>query len=114
MPDQGSVSGISWSAEAAIFFMLVMDVISESCSSPQTAEINIGTREDTLMKWVTVGLVISGVLLVAAIPGQSKGRRLAPVVGGGLAMAVVFGQYRHARNSGLKNGDQPGTEQQYA
>lgn len=109
-----NAGGISWSAEAAIFFMLVMDVISESCSSPQTAEINIGTREDTLMKWVTIGLVISGILLVAAIPGQSKGRRMAPVVGGGLAMLVVWGQYGHAKRSGLANLDQPGTEQSYA
>lgn len=114
MPENGGTVGLSWSAEAAIFFMLVMDVISESCSSPQTAEINIGTREDTLMKWVKVGVVLSAVLLVAAIPGQSKGRRLAPVVGGGLGILVVIGQYSHARKSGLENGNQPGTEQSYA
>lgn len=112
MPE--GTGGLSYSAEAAIFFMLVMDVISESCSSPQTAEINIGTREETLMKWVLIGLVTSGVLLVAAIPGQNKGRRSAPVVGGGLAILLVWGQYSHARTSGLKNGDLPGTEQNYA
>ena len=44
--------GIAFLVSAGI----VYEIIAAACSSPQTTEINAGTRADTLMKWVHIGL----------------------------------------------------------
>lgn len=97
----------------AVYAALIFDIISEACSSPQTAEINIGTREETLMKWVYVGMLIGAAFILVGIAASPEGKKKEPIIGGGLAMVIVWAQYTHAKASGLANGDQPGTEQQY-
>lgn len=97
--------------EMAVYAALTFDIISEACSSPQTAEINIGAREDTLMKWVNLGLGIAAVF--AALGVVMSKRKWPPLLGSGLAMLVVYAQYNHARAAGLAALDDglPGTEQ---
>lgn len=94
-----------------IFSALMFDIISEACSSPQTAEINIGAREETLMKWVYIGLLIGGAYGIMGVALSPKGERWAPALGVGVAAVIILAQYQHARVSGLANIDQPGTEQ---
>lgn len=96
-----------------IFSALMFDIISEACSSPQTAEINIGAREETLMKWVYVGLAIGGAYGVMGMALSPKGERWAPALGIGVAAVIIWAQYHHARLSGLASLDDnlPGTEQ---
>lgn len=96
----------------AIAFMvsagLVYEIIAAACSSPQTTEINASARADTLMKWVKLGLAQAALFVViAACLGK---RRWPALLGGGLAGALMWGQYVHARSAGLRN-DAPGTEQ---
>jgi len=91
-----------------VSYAMVSDVIAKCCSSPQTAEINIGPREETLMKWVNVGTVeAAGVTVVAALADPPM--RNAILIGGGLALAVTYAEYVYARRSGLANPG-PGTE----
>jgi hypothetical protein len=91
----------------AVYAELVYTVISASCSSPQTAEINAHARADTLMKWVHIGLAQG--LMFGLLGAYLDKRRWPPLLGAGIAMALLWAQYKHALKSGLSS-DQPGTE----
>lgn len=95
----------------AVFATLMYDVISATNSSPQTTEINAKTRADTLMKWVHLGLAQGLIFVGIGIVLERRAGRSpwAPVLGGGLAAALLYGQYVHARNNGLKS-TEAGTE----
>ena len=87
---------------------IVYEIIAAACSSPQTTEINAASRAGTLMKWVHLGIVQAFVFVVIAALLDAK--RAPQIVGGGLlAMGLMYGQYVHARNAGLRSGA-PGTE----
>lgn len=65
------------------------------------------------MKWVWISLALSGGFVTIGVITSPKGRKWEPVLGGGLAMLIVWAQYAHARESGLQNMDLPTTEQSY-
>lgn len=93
----------------AITFMvaagLVYEIIAAACSSPQTTEINASTRADTLMKWVLIGMAQAAVfVLIATAMDKDKWPSL---LGGGLAGAMLWTSYAHAKTAGLKNGGLP-------
>lgn len=91
---------------------IVYEIIAFSCSSPQTAEINIKTRGDTLMKWVHLGQGLSAVTVaVAALIDPAH--RAAIIAGGLVAMASSEGFYLYAKASGMARPG-PATEQSYA
>lgn len=106
-------SGVSPAVLVAVYAALTYDIISATNSSPQTTEINASVRAETLMKWVKIGLYqaaffgIVGVILEAR---RSGGVPWAPAVGSGLAGGLLWFQYEHAKEAGLKNGG-PVTEQ---
>ena len=95
----------------AITFMvaagLVYEIIAAACSSPQTTEINANVRADTLMKWVIIGMVQASVFV--AIATMMDKERWPALLGGGLAGAMMWTSYAHAKAAGLKNGG-PTTE----
>lgn len=95
----------------AVYAELVYTVISASCSSPQTTEINADRRADTLMKWVYIGLAQGAAFgLLGAVLARAGGYSpWPPLVGAGIAMVLLYTQYRHALASGLRN-CAPGTE----
>jgi uncharacterized BrkB/YihY/UPF0761 family membrane protein len=98
-------------SDKAVTFMvaagLVYEIIAAACSSPQTTEINANSRADTLMKWVIIGLIQAGVfVLIAAAMDDNKWPAL---LGGGMAAAIMWASYAHAKSAGLKN-NAPGTE----
>jgi len=99
-----SGSGVAFLVSAGI----VYEIIAAACSSPQTTEINAKSRSGTLMKWVNIGVAQAAVFVVVAAMLDEE-HRLAILAGGGLAMGLMYGQYVHARNCGLKS-DLPGTE----
>jgi hypothetical protein len=103
------LSGIS--DDAGLAFMvsagLVYEVVAAACSSPQTTEINAGSRADTLMKWVYLGLGQS-VLLVGIGAHLSKHPQ-AVILGGTVAGTMMLASYLHAKDAGLKS-SKPGTE----
>lgn len=88
--------------------LAMADIVAKSCSSPQTTEINAGSRATTLMKWVGIGLVEgSGLVLVAALISPEVG--LAFIAGGATEGVITYLQYRHAKQAGLES-NLPGTE----
>jgi hypothetical protein len=100
-----SGDGLSFLVSAGI----VYEIIAAACSSPQTTEINADTRSETLMKWVHLGLLQSaGFVGIAACIDRKHAR---PILAGGItAGTIMYVQYYHARNAGLKSAKQ-GTEQ---
>ena len=100
------------SSEQGVAFLVsagrVFEAIAAACSSPQTMEINAHARAGTLMKWVHLG-VAQAVLFVALAAAWDRRHRAAILAGGGLAVALMYGQYVHAKASGLASA-QPGTE----
>lgn len=81
---------------------LVTGIIAAQCSSPQTAEINASKRAATLMKWVHVGCV-QAILFVGIASIVDPKHRRGIIAGGGLMIAIMYGSYWHAKQSGLKS-----------
>src|SRR5271166_1167075 len=84
------------------------EIMAKDVSSPQTAEINIGARAGTLMKWVHVGQVESAAMILIAASFDKKDRKMI-LYGGFLAIAINECLYLYAKKSGLQNPG-PGTE----
>lgn len=91
----------------AVYAALVYDIVAATNSSPQTTEINAAKRADTLMKWVYLGLLQAGLFVGIGVLLDS--RRWPPLLGGGIAAALLWWQYEHAKESGLRSGKE-GTE----
>jgi hypothetical protein len=87
---------------------IVYEIIAAACSSPQTTEINATVRAGTLMKWVHIGAAqaVAFVLIAAWIDEK---HRTEIISGGTMALILIYAQYYHAKNAGLRNGG-PGTE----
>lgn len=67
---------------------IVYEIIAACCSSPQTAEINITKRGDTLMKWVNIGLLQAVLFVVIACLVDRK--QCGAIIAGGLLAAVIM------------------------
>lgn len=93
----GGDHGVAFLVSAGI----VYEIIAAVNSSPQTTEINAAKRAPTLMKWVHIGTAQSFLFVVIAAALDPR-HRLAIVTGGFLAMGLMYGQYVHAKNCGLK------------
>jgi K+-transporting ATPase A subunit len=87
---------------------IVYEIIAAVNSSPQTTEINAAKRAPTLMKWVHIGVVQSFLFVMVAAALDPK-HRSAILVGGFLAMGLMYGQYVHAKRCGLASCEE-GTE----
>lgn len=103
---------VDMSAGNGVAFLIgvtaMSDIIAKACSSPQTAELNADKRAETLMKWVTVGMLEgSAVIAIAAMIDQKHA--MAIVAGGALEAAITYFEYQHAKKSGLAS-PEPGTE----
>lgn len=98
------------SGDSAVAFLvsagIVYEIIAKDCSSPQTTELNAGTRAPTLMKWVTIGVVESAVFIAIAMY-ISKSNRWPIFWGGVLAAGITYAEYVHAKTAGLSNPGQP-------
>jgi hypothetical protein len=112
MPVEGRGKGNNSALTMAVYAALTYDVISATNSSPQTTEINAAMRAETLMKWVRIGLAQAALFAVIGIAIEVKAGRNAwpPALGSGLAGGLLWAQYVHAKNAGLKTTDLPTTE----
>lgn len=89
----------------AISAELVWQITSKALSSPQTAELDAAARAPTLWKWVNIAGVEAGawVAFLCLLDGT-----LWPALGGVLAGATTWAQYRYAIWSGLNGNSRPG------
>jgi hypothetical protein len=97
-------------AGAGIAFLIgagaVAEFVAKACSSPQTVEINASKRAGTLMKWVSIGLIESAIMVgIAAAVDRKYAVYL--LAGGAFEGIVTYGEYLYGRESGLNN---PGEE----
>jgi hypothetical protein len=88
------------------------DIIAKACSSPQTVETNAGRRAETAMKWTRIGM-IEGAVFVAIAAYLEPKNASAFIAGGALEAAITYGEYVHAKQSGLASSE-PGTEEDNA
>jgi hypothetical protein len=95
----GGSDGVAFLVSAGI----VYEIIAAACSSPQTTEINVSARADTLMKWVYIGIV-QALAFVAAAAWIDERHRRPIIAGGGIAAVLMYAQYVHAKKAGLANG----------
>ena len=93
------LSSDSEAITVAIYAALTYDIISATNSSPQTTEINAAVRAETLMKWVKIGLAQAAFFAALGVALDKK--RWPPVLGAGIAAALLWVQYVYARNAGL-------------
>ena len=111
MAVEGLGRGSSSTAQGVAFLVsagVMYEIIAAACSSPQTTELNAKARAETLMKWVHLG-VLQGVLFVVLAAAYDR-RAAKPILAGGfLAGVLLYVQYIHARNAGLKS-PEPATE----
>lgn len=91
----------------AVYAALVYDIISATNSSPQTTHINAAKRASTLMFWVNLGMMQAAAFI--ALGAWLHPHHWPPVIGGGIAMALLYAQYLYAKEQGLKQGG-AGTE----
>jgi len=98
----GGGGGVAFLVSAGI----VYEIIAAACSSPQTTEINAGTRAPTLMKWVHIGLV-QAALFVTAAAYFDRAHRREIIAGGTAAGILMYAQYLHARDAGTKSSAPP-------
>lgn len=91
-------NGIAFLVSAGI----VYEIIAAACSSPQTTEINADRRAETLMKWVHIGIGQAALFIALAAYFDTAHRK--PIIAGGaIAGGLMYAQYWHARDAGLKN-----------
>lgn len=102
MPLQGNqaMAGGSWGVAFLVSAGSMAEFIAKACSSPQTVEINAGTRAATLMKWVNVGLIEGAALTAVAVVVDRSYR--VPLLMGALAEGIItLVEYLHAKKAGL-------------
>jgi hypothetical protein len=87
--------------KVAVYGTLMYDIISATNSSPQTTEINAKKRGPTLMKWVHLGLIQGAAFVIIGMILDKD--RWPPLLGGGLAGVLLYGQYLYALKSGQEN-----------
>jgi hypothetical protein len=85
---------------------MIYQLTGSNMSSPQTAKMNAPARADTIDEWVNITVIeaIGWIIFFCWLYGS-----LWPIVGGGLAMSGMWGKYRYAITSGLREGG-PATE----
>ena len=82
---------------AGVWGTFALDCYSTFCSSPQTAEINIDKREESLMYWVKWG---GGFAVGTAAVASLYAKSLWPIIGAGFVALVLWLLYGHAKNRG--------------
>jgi hypothetical protein len=100
-------NGVSVAILVGVWATFALDVFSTLNSSPQTTEINVGKREQSLMYWVTIG---SAVAVGGGLAATIVSRKPWPVLATVSVAAGMFLLYVHAKRRGLARLDEPGTE----
>lgn len=100
-------NGTTAAALLGIYATLAMDAYSAFCSSPQTTEINIDRREESLMYWVKAGTIFA---IVAGIIASLISKNITPMIATGAMAGLFWFLYNHAKKRGMERADYAGTE----
>lgn len=91
-----------------VWATFALDVFSTLNSSPQTTEINVKRRADSLMYWVGIG---SGVAVGGGLVATTVSRKPWPLLATSVVALMMYLMYVHAKRRGLARSSEPGTEQ---
>jgi hypothetical protein len=91
----------------AVWLTFALDIFSTFTSSPQTTELNAGSRTPTLMKWVSIGAIVA---VAGGVGGSIVSRKIWPVLITAGASLGMFLLYKHASQSGLESKQDNSTE----
>lgn len=91
------MNGATAAVLLGVYATLALDSFSAFCSSPQTTEINIDTREDSLMYWVKMGAAFGVGAGAAATIISGKPW---PLIGAASVSLLLWFMYKHAANRG--------------
>lgn len=91
------MNGATAAALLGIYATLALDSFSAFCSSPQTTEINIDKREESLMYWVKMGAVFG---VGAGAAATIISRKPWPLLGALSVSIFLWLMYKHAANRG--------------
>jgi hypothetical protein len=100
-------NGTSIAILVGVWATFALDVYSTLNSSPQTTEINVARREESLMYWVGIGAVVAvgGGAIATAVSRKPWPLIATSVVAGGMYL-----MYCHAKRRGLDRAGEGGTE----
>ena len=100
-------NGTTAAALLGIYATLALDSYSAFCSSPQTTEINVHKREESLMYWVKWGgaFAIGAGVAATVVSGEPW-----PIIGAGSVALVFWLLYKHAAKRGHERGLEEPTE----
>jgi len=101
-------NGTSVAILVGVWATFALDVFSTLNSSPQTTEINVDRRQESLMYWVKIGsaVAVAGGITATAISGKPW-----PAIATVGVAAGMYYLYCHAKKRGLERQGEPGTEQ---
>ena len=100
-------NGTTAAALLGIYATLALDAYSAFCSSPQTTEINIDRREESLMYWVKMAGIFG---ILAGLIATIISKNITPLLATGAMSILFFGLYKHAAKRGKERADFAGTE----
>jgi hypothetical protein len=100
-------NGTSIAILIGVWATFALDVFSTLNSSPQTTEINVDRRQESLMYWVKIGsaTAIGGGAIATVIS-----RKAWPLVATTAIAAGMYLLYQHAKQRGLERAGEGGTE----
>lgn len=101
------LNGTTFAVLFGVYATMAMDAYSAFCSSPQTTEINIDRREESLMYWVKVGTIFG---LIAGALASIISKNPTPIIATGSMVLLFWYLYNHAAKRGKERADYAGTE----
>lgn len=101
------LNGTTFAVLFGVYATMAMDAYSAFCSSPQTTEINIDRREESLMYWVKMGGIFA---IVAGALASIVSKNPTPIIATSLMALMFHLLYRHAKQRGMERADYAGTE----
>jgi hypothetical protein len=100
-------NGVSVAILVGVWATFALDVFSTLNSSPQTTEINVDKRADSLMYWVKIG---SAVAIGGGVTATVVSRKPWPLIATTAVALAMWAMYVHAKRRGLDRLNEPGTE----
>jgi preprotein translocase subunit SecY len=100
-------NGTSLAILVGVWATFALDVFSTLNSSPQTTEINVQRRQESLMYWVAI---CAAVAIGGGAIATTVSRKAWPLVATATVAAGMYLLYVHAKRRGLARANEGGTE----
>jgi len=100
-------NGTSTAILIGVWATFALDVFSTLNSSPQTTEINVHKRQESLMYWVLIGSVVA---IAGGGIATAVSKKIWPLIATTSVALGMYFMYVHAKQRGLQRAKEEGTE----